>query len=119
MSGETRRGLKKDDSLLQHRALALVLEGLRMKRIFPAALAALVLIVGSGCHYFPHFKRKPKLPKEDQAIAAPIEREFQKRWIEKRAGDLVAAGLAADAAHAQAAAEFQAQFSYAIPKQKP
>jgi hypothetical protein len=90
-----------------------------MKRFFPAILAAIVLIVGSGCHYFPHFKKKPKLPKEDQAIAAPVEKEFQKRWIDKRAADLVAAGQSADSAHAQAVSEYQTQFLYAIPLQKP
>jgi hypothetical protein len=111
--------LKKDHSLLQHRARALVLEAHRMKRFFPATLAVLVLIVGSGCHYFPHFKKKPKLPKEDQAIAAPVEKEFQKRWVEKRAADLISAGQSADAAHAQAASEFQTQFPYAVPQQKP
>jgi hypothetical protein len=89
-----------------------------MKRLFPAVLAALVLALGSGCHYFPLFKRKPKVPKQDRAIAVPVEREFQARWIDKRTADLVAAGQAADAAHAQAVAEFQTQFIYAIPPQK-
>jgi hypothetical protein len=89
-----------------------------MKRFLPAVLAALVLSAASGCHYWPHFKRKPKIPKEDQAIAAPVEREFQKRWIDKRTSDLVATGKTLDDAHTQAVAEFQQQFSEAIPPQK-
>jgi hypothetical protein len=90
-----------------------------MKRPLLAALAVSVLALGSGCHFFPHFKRKPKLPKEDQAIAAPIEKEFEKRWIDKRTADLEVAGQSADSAHAQAVAEFLKRFSEAIPPQKP
>jgi len=90
----------------------------RMKRFLPAVLAALVLVLASGCQIWPHFKRKPKVPKEDQAIAAPVEKEFEKRWIEKRAGELAAAGQSMESAHDQAVTEFQQQFSEAIPPQK-
>jgi hypothetical protein len=42
----------------------------------------MVLLAGSGCHYFPHFKRKPKVPKQDRAISASLEKEFAQRWID-------------------------------------
>jgi hypothetical protein len=90
-----------------------------MKRLFPVTLAALVLLSGAGCHFFPHFKKKPKVPKEDRAITTSLEKEFEQRWVDKRAADLVAAGSTADAAHAQAVAEYRQKFVFTHSAQQP
>jgi hypothetical protein len=86
-----------------------------MKRLFPAVLAALVLM-GAGCHHF-SFKRKPKA-KQDPHITRAIEKEFEQRWLAKRTDELVAAGKSADAAHTQALAEFRVKFSFTQPAQQ-
>jgi hypothetical protein len=99
-------------SQLQHPLLKLVLKPFPMKRLLPATLAAMVLLAGSGCHYFPHFKRKPKVPKQDRAISASLEKEFAQRWIDKRTAELVASGQAPDAAKVQAANEFRQKFNF-------
>jgi hypothetical protein len=90
-----------------------------MKRLFPAALAAMVLLAGSGCHYFPHFKKKPKVPKQDRAISASLEKEFEQRWVDKRTAEIIAAGgTTPDAAKARALAEFRQKFTFVkVPAQ--
>jgi len=55
---------------------------------------------------------RSKQPKESTAVATEVEEAFKQRWIEKRAGELTARGLAADAARRQANDEFRARYSY-------
>ena len=81
-----------------------------MKRIATLALAATVLAT-SGCHMFSK-KKNPSAPKESKTMATDVEKEFMARWIDKRTSDLTAQGLSADAAHAQAVAEFKVQYNY-------
>ena len=69
---------------------------------------ALALFSSSGCL----FSRKSAKPKESQAIASEVEESLKKRWVDKRAAELVALGTAADAARTQALQEFQAKFEY-------
>jgi hypothetical protein len=81
-----------------------------MKRLVPLALAA-VLLATCGCHLFSK-KKKPATPKESPTVATDVEKDFMKRWIDKRTSDLVAQGFAPDAARDQATAEFKVKFSY-------
>jgi hypothetical protein len=81
-----------------------------MKRLAHFALAG-ALIAGSGCHMFSS-KKNPAAPKESKTVAADVEKDFMRRWIDKRTSDLEAQGKAPDAAHAQAVAEFKTTFSY-------
>ncbi len=57
-------------------------------------------------------KKNPSAPKESKTLASDDEKDFMQRWIDKRANDLVAQGLAAKAAHDQAVAEFKATFTH-------
>jgi hypothetical protein len=81
-----------------------------MKRLAPFALAA-VLLTQTGCHLFSK-KKNPAAPKESKTVAADTEKDFMVRWIDKRSADLVAKGSSADAAHAQAVAEYKSTFPY-------
>ena len=82
-------------------------------------LAALVVLSGAGCHYFPHFKKKPKVPKQDQAISSSLEKEFEQRWVDKRAAELVASGMTPAAAHTQAVSEFRVKYAFTKAAQQP
>jgi hypothetical protein len=73
-----------------------------------ALFAASTLLLSGGCL---HFGKNAK-PKENNAIAAELEESFRQRWIEKRAAELVARGLAADLARAQAIEEFKAKYNF-------
>lgn len=78
------------------------------------ALPVLVLLAAlsaSGCHFFSKDKKEKK-PKENPAIATDTEESFKLRWIDRRAGELVAKGVAADAARQQAEAEFRENYKY-------
>lgn len=57
------------------------------------------------------FSKKNK-PKENSAIATEVEASFKRRWIDQRVAQLVAQGLAAGAAQAQAAREFDERYDF-------
>ncbi len=80
-----------------------------MKRLVPIAVAAVVL-ANSSCHLFS--KKKPAAPKESKSVATEVERDFMRRWVDKRAAELVAQGSPSAAAHDQAVAEFKSTFTY-------
>lgn len=63
----------------------------------------------NGCK---HGTKKPKTPKENPAIASEVEESFKQRWVEKRAGDLMALGLRPDLARQQAINEFRVRYGY-------
>ena len=69
----------------------------------------LVLAFSSGCSLF---SKKSGKSTEDAAIAGDVEESFRRRWIDKRAGELVAHGTPADAARTQAANEFAEKYAY-------
>ena len=81
-----------------------------MKRLVPIAVAAVVL-ANSSCHLFSS-KKKPAAPKESKYVATEVERDFMRRWVDKRAAELVAQGSPPAAAHDQAVAEFKSTFTY-------
>jgi hypothetical protein len=85
-----------------------------MKRHLPMVVASLALLCG-GCALWPFSKKngpKHPVPKQSPLVSTEVELEFRQRWVDKRAGDLVAQGMLADAAHAQALSEFRQKFSY-------
>jgi hypothetical protein len=90
-----------------------------MKRPLIVFAAALALALGAGCSFVPHFpfighktsSSAPKPPKEDSHVATQSEADFKQRWVDKRASELVAQGLAPDTAKAQAVAEFDQKFA--------
>lgn len=77
-------------------------------------LALVCLNLTAGCLSL----RKNSKPIENPAIAAELEESFRQRWIEKRAGDLTAKGVAADLARTQAIEEFKVKFNFPEPKTK-
>ncbi len=81
-----------------------------MKRLVPIALAAAVLL-SPACHMFSS-KKNPAAPKESKTVATDTEKDFMRRWLDKRTGELVAQGGTPAAAHAQAVAEFKATYTY-------
>ncbi len=82
-----------------------------MKRLVPFALSA-VLLCGTSCHLFSKKKKEPAAPKDTPNVAVDVEKDFMKRWIDKRTADLVTQGKSASDAHAQAVAEFKATYGY-------
>jgi hypothetical protein len=85
-----------------------------IKRLFPYFVAVSVLAVCGGCLFPKNFSKA----KKDKHVSAEMETEFQQRWLEKRVGDLTSQGMAPDAAHAQALAEYKAKYSYTRPADK-
>lgn len=83
------------------------------KRLLLTTLATTSLFC-SGCIMG---KKKPTT-KETNAISADVEESFRRRWVEKRAGDLVATGVAAEAARVQAETEFRERFVFTRAAQK-
>ena len=82
------------------------------QRLFLTCLSLTALLT-TGCL----FSKKSAKPKEETSIAGSNEESFKVRWIDKRAGELVAQGKAADAARAQAGDEFRERFVFsAAPK---
>ena len=77
------------------------------KHLLTLALAILAL-QSSGCL----FSKKPRAAKENPAISADVEESFRKRWVDKRAAEIVAKGSAADAARTQAEGEFRERFGF-------
>lgn len=78
-----------------------------IKRLLPSCLV-LTLFFSSGCL----FSKKSGTPRESSQIAGEVEESFKRRWIEKRAAELVAQRAPADAAQAQAAREFGEKFEF-------
>ncbi|MDB6094924.1 MAG: hypothetical protein JWM32_2486 [Verrucomicrobia bacterium] len=66
----------------------------------------LPLFAATGCWH-----RKGKT-KEVTAVATDVEEGFKQRWVDKRAGELVALGQQNDAARQHAIEEFQARYTY-------
>jgi hypothetical protein len=82
-----------------------------MKRIVPVALVC-VLFANLGCHYFYGRNKNPTAPKESSTTAADVEKDFMRRWIDKRTSELVAQNVPIDTARVQALAEFKSKFDY-------
>jgi hypothetical protein len=76
------------------------------------ALFAALAVFTAGCS---HFKKSPPV---DNSLARQTDAEFKTRWLEKRTGELVAQGQKADAARAQAEAEFKERFAFTNAAQK-
>ena len=72
------------------------------------------LTLTTGCSLF----KKSQKPKEVQNLAADTDENFRQRFVDKRAAELVAQGLAENAARAQAQEEFKVRYSYASPAKK-
>ena len=71
------------------------------------ASLALATVLTSGCLF-----SKKSAPKENTAPAAETEQIFMQRSVDKRAAELVAQGLTADAARAQATTEFKERYGF-------
>jgi hypothetical protein len=80
-----------------------------MKRFVLIALTA-ALLANTSCHLFS--KKKAPAPKASPNVATDVEKDFMKRWLDKRTFELVSQGKSAAAAHAQALAEFKAAYGY-------
>ena len=83
------------------------------QRLLLPALTIAVALSG-GCM----FSKKSASPKETPTMAGETETSLRQRWIDKRAGELAAQGLAADAARAQATEEFRQKYSFTGAAQK-
>jgi hypothetical protein len=81
-----------------------------MKRLVMITLAV-ALLSNSACHLFSK-KKNPAAPKESPNMATDVEKDFMRRWIDKRTYELVSLGKGPADAHAQAVAEFKAKYSY-------
>ncbi len=79
-------------------------------------LSALTLLLATSTGCF--FSKRKAAAKETTAIAADVEESFRKRWVDKRAGELAAAGTAAGTARTQAEAEFRERFGFTRAGQK-
>lgn len=77
------------------------------KHLLPA-LVAMLLVLSTGCTLF----KKSGRTRENSAIASEVEETYRKRWVEKRAGDLVAQGTSAEAARIQAENEFREKYGF-------
>ncbi|MEI6463816.1 MAG: hypothetical protein WCQ89_03775 [Verrucomicrobiota bacterium] len=84
-----------------------------IKRLLLSTLAASSLFC-SGCI----FGKKKPAAKENSAISAEVEESFRRRWVDKRAGDLAATGVAAADARTKAEAEFRERFGFTRAGQK-
>ena len=80
--------------------------------LFVFCIAA--LCGSSGCL----FSKKANRAKETSAISADVEESFRKRWVDKRASELAAKGVVADAARTQAESEFRERFGFTRAGQK-
>ena len=84
------------------------------KRLFLSALLVVSAALAGGCSMF----KKSSAPKENPSIAGQTEDSLKQRWIERRASELVAQGVAAEAARTQAAEEFRTKYAYTGAAQK-
>ena len=69
---------------------------------------ALGILCLNGCTLF----KKSDRPKESSAISSEIEEGFRLRWVGQRSAELVAQGIPAETARAQAESEFSDRFGY-------
>ena len=76
------------------------------KHLLLLLLAASALVFSTGCVF------GKKKPKESSAIAGEVEETFRRRWVDKRVGELVAQGTAAEAARTQAETEFRERYRF-------
>ena len=78
---------------------------------------AVSVLSASGCAYF-----RSSRPKSSNTaaveITADVEASFQRRWMDKRVGELTAQGATPEAARLQADGEFRERFSYTKAAQK-
>jgi hypothetical protein len=58
------------------------------------------------------FSKKSAAPKETTTLSGETEDSLRQRWVERRAAELVAQGVAPETARAQAAAEFREKYSF-------
>jgi hypothetical protein len=79
-----------------------------MKLKFTLLLAIALATATTGCQLFSRSKK----PKANPAIAADVEANFERRWIERRTTELTGAGTDAAAAKTQAESEFREKFPY-------
>ena len=79
-----------------------------MIKAFSFSLCIAVLCCSSGCL----FSKKNKTPKENAAIAADVEENFRRRWVDKRAAELIAQGTQADSARTRAEGEFSERYDF-------
>lgn len=79
-----------------------------------SSLLPVALALSAGCM----FSKKPAEPKEPATMVGEVEGSLRQRWIEKRSAELVAQGVAADAARVQATEEFRAKYSFTGAAQK-
>ena len=77
-------------------------------------LTLLIVNAVAGCALF----GKTAKPKANSAIAAETEEGFMQRWVSRRSAELVAQGLSAEDARAQAASEFRERYRYMSAAQK-
>lgn len=85
-----------------------------MIKAFLCSVSVTVLCFSSGCL----FSKKADRPKESSTIAADVEESFRKRWVDKRAAEIAAAGTVGDPARAQAESEFRERFGFTRAGQK-
>jgi 1,2-phenylacetyl-CoA epoxidase catalytic subunit len=64
------------------------------------------------------FWKKSAKTKDESAISVETEDSLKQRWLEKRTAELVAQGLTAEAAKAQALDEFKAKYSFTAAAKK-
>jgi hypothetical protein len=87
-----------------------------MKRPSTLAAATFLLVLGAGCLFPKNFASKKDKP--SPYLSTELETQFEQRWEEKRANDLIVQGMNPAAAKAQAHQEFQQKYSYAQPATK-
>jgi hypothetical protein len=85
-----------------------------MTRALLLSVCAVTLALFPGCF----FSKKAPRAKESSAISADVEESFRKRWLDKRVGELVAQGTAADTARSKAETEFRDRYGYIRAGQK-
>ena len=79
-----------------------------MKRHPLLLTLSLAAALCAGCSML----KKSDKPKDTGAIATETDAALQQRWVDKRVAELVAQGVAADAAKAQALEEFRVKYSF-------
>jgi hypothetical protein len=85
-----------------------------MIKAFLLPLCVVTLVCSTGCL----FSKKANRAKESSAISADVEESFRRRWVDKRAAEIAAQGVAADAARTQAENEFRERFVFTRAGQK-
>jgi hypothetical protein len=77
-----------------------------IKRLLLSSLV-LAVVFSAGCL---HSKNNPK--PRDPSVTGEVETNFRQRWVDRRAGELVAQGKAENVARTQATDEFHARYEY-------